>query len=137
MADVDKYHRNGPRKDDRQDLMIRFKSHSAKESFYKSRKTIQRPGIKVQPSLSTETKELLEEAREAILDYGEDYVPNPPAFVMADVHGMLWVKFREETKDDKLFHKFDSIQKLRDIIEFHNTDGAIIEGEDEYFNRFE
>ena len=137
MADVDKFHRNGPRKDDKQDLIIRFKSHSAKEHFYKARKTIKRRGVKVQPSLSTDTKELLEEARETLLNYGEDYVHNPPAFVMADVHGILWVKFREETKEEKLFYKFDTIQKLRDIIDFHNTDGDIMAGEAEYFNGFE
>ena len=137
MADVDKYHRNGPRKENKQDLIIRFKSHSAKENFYKARKTIQRRGVKVQPSLSSETKELLEEARETILHYGEDYMQNPPAFVMADVHGNLWVKFTAETKDDRLFYKFDSIEKLRGIIEFHNTDAVVMAGEDEYFNRFD
>ena len=75
--------------------------------------------------------------REAILHYGEDYVRNPSAFVMADVHGNLWLKFKEETKDEKLFYKFDTIEKLRATIEFHNTDGVIMADEDEYFNRFE
>ena len=40
MLDVDKYHRNGPTKEGKQELIIRFKSHFAKEQFYKSRKSL-------------------------------------------------------------------------------------------------
>ena len=34
IEDVDKFHRIGPPKDDKQDLIVRFKSHSAKEDFF-------------------------------------------------------------------------------------------------------
>ena len=36
MADVDKFHRDGPRFGGKQDIIVRFHSHSAKETFYKS-----------------------------------------------------------------------------------------------------
>ena len=33
FEDVDKFHRNGPRFENKQDVLIRFKSHSAKENL--------------------------------------------------------------------------------------------------------
>ena len=38
MEDVDKFHRNGPNRDGEQEVIVRFKSHSAKEAFYRKRK---------------------------------------------------------------------------------------------------
>lgn len=67
--DVDKFHRNGPKIDGEQEVIIRFKSHSAKEDFYKKRKSVQEaaPGrVRIQPSLSSETKRLLNVANEEI-----------------------------------------------------------------------
>ena len=39
MADVDKLHRVGPPKYGKQDIIVRFKSHTAKEKFYIRKKT--------------------------------------------------------------------------------------------------
>ena len=40
INDVDKFHRVGPKKDKVQDVIVRFKSHTAKENFFLSRKEI-------------------------------------------------------------------------------------------------
>ena len=124
FQDVDKFHRNGRRKGSEQDVIIRFKSHSAKEDFYKKRKTIKIRGVKVQPSLSLEKKKMLEAAKEQVNDYfGENGVAhlyaNPPDFVLADVHGNLLLKFKAATKDG-LFIRFDSLPSLHDIIKKYN-----------------
>ena len=112
--EVDKLHRNGKREGKTQDVIVRFKSHSAKETFYKKRKTIGN-NIKVQPSLSPASKQQLEEAKELIKTYQVDAIDNPPHFVMADMHGNLQVKMTKETKDG-LFFRFDSPDQLRSLI---------------------
>ena len=120
FQDVDKFHRNGPRSGKDQDIIIRFKSHTAKEQFYKKRKTINTKGIKVQPSLCGERKKLLAEASDLMKDYPVDSLSNPPEFAHANVHGNLLVKFRDET-DDGLFIRFDSLEELREAIQRHNS----------------
>ena len=93
---------------------MRFKSHSAKEAFYKKRKTIGND-IKVQPSLSPATKQQLEEAKEIIKAFQVDAVENPPDFVMVDMHGNLQVKMKKESKDG-LFFRFESPDQLCSIV---------------------
>ncbi len=121
--DVDKFHRNGPREGKKQDIIIRFKSHTAKENFYKKRKSIPRVSekvVNVQPSLSSETKILLAEAKEMIVTYQSVEHPNPPHFVLADMHGNLLVKMTHETRDG-LFLKFGSLDQLRSLLYWHNS----------------
>ena len=149
LNDIDKFHRDGEKNGDKQDIILRFKSHSAKEAFYKARATIprvQERKIKVQPSLSAERKKLLSEASELISSYQKrpdrpdhpvhhgpndqpdrpdqpDHpkaYPNPPHFALADVHGNLMVKLSSRTKDGLFFH-FDSIEQLSQIIYKYNA----------------
>ena len=122
--DVDKFHRNGKRIGNQQDLIIRFKSHTAKEEFYKKRKSIPRVksnSIKIQPSLSFERKKLLGEAVDIIKSFQDkpELYLNPPHFVLPDVHGNLMVKMTSETKDG-LFVHFSSLQDLNTIIMDNN-----------------
>ena len=58
MEDVGKLHRVGPPKQGKQDIIVRFKSHTAKENFFKRKKCIK--NIKVRPSLAPERRKLLE-----------------------------------------------------------------------------
>ena len=132
--DVDKFHRNGPRYEDNQDLLIRFKSHSAKEKFYRARKTIKRAGVKVQPSLSPESRSLLEKAKEELESYNDVNLANPPDFVMADLHGNLWVKFQHETHEKSIFYRFDSLEKLMGLIDLYNTDQTVLRDNEEESN---
>ena len=127
FEDVDKFHRNGPVKDDKnQDLIIRFRSHQAKEQFYNNRKNIADKRVKIQPSLSPERKKLLEAAREQVNAYNEDNPntkQNLPHFVLPDVHGNLLVKMKNRTPRG-LFLKFNSLQELHAIINKHHTTDA-------------
>jgi hypothetical protein len=127
IDDVDKLHRNGPRFEGKQDVIVRFKSHSAKESFYKKRKTIKRPRVKIQPSLCDRRRKLLNESNELIKSYQNEAVRNPPAFVLADVHGNLMVKMTET--NGRLFRKFESTEQLVEIIQ--TCQPTHPEGEDE------
>ena len=115
--DVDKFHRNGKQVGEKQEIIIRFKSHTAKDVFYKNRKTIPRQGVKVQPSLSAARKKILSEANELLEAYTSepDIYPNPPEFVFANVHGGLLVKMTKKTKKG-MFFKFESTQELYEII---------------------
>ena len=112
--DVDKFHRIGRIENGYQDIVIRFKSHTAKENFYEKRKQIKRKGIKIRPSLAPERKKLLNEANKAIEDYTN--IINPPDFVYADIHGNLKVKMKHRDLKNRLFFKFRSITDLNEVI---------------------
>ena len=115
LADVDKFHRNGPIDGNKQEIIVRFKSHAAKESFYKERKTIETTA-KIRPSLAPERKRLLNESINFINEvYADSNMENPPDFVYADVHGNLKLKMSKKTKKG-LFFNFNSIEQLRFLI---------------------
>ena len=116
LSDVDKFHRNGPRQGAEQDIIVRFKSHEAKEAFYKQRKKIVSRQVWVKPSLSNHNYNLLREAKEHVKTYDAQTYVNPPEFVFANVHGILQVKLAKETNDGTMFYQFDSIQKLYEIL---------------------
>ena len=122
--DVDKYHRNGKREGSSQDIIIRFKWHSAKEDFFKHRKSIPRVKsgtIQIQPHLNSERKKLLAQSKETLKWYltSQMEYPNPPEFVLPDVHGNLMVKMKKQTKNG-LFVHFNSISELNKIISINN-----------------
>ena len=116
--------------ENKQDLIIRFKSHYAKEQFYNNRKNIApNKKVKIQASLSPERKKLLDAAREQVSAYEDptseeaDQNQNLPHFVLADVHGNLLVKMKKRTPRG-LFHKFNSLLELHGIINKFNTSDA-------------
>ena len=123
FEDVDKFHRNAPRSGNDQDVIIRFKSHSAKEEFFEKRKTINLNGVKVQPSLSGERKKLLAQASDLVKEYNEgpaNALKNPPEFAYANMHGNLLVKFKHKT-DDGLFIRFNTLEELREVLQRYNS----------------
>ena len=116
MDDVDKYHRNGPPRDGKQDVIIRFKAHSNKESVYKARKNLRNPEIKIRPSLNEANRKLLEDARNHLETFHhESNLPNPPHFVLANVHGQIQLKMTEE-HDGRLFFNINSMNDLVNTI---------------------
>ena len=123
MNEVDKLHRVGPKRDNVQDIIVRFKSHTAKENFYRNRKQIKRRGVKVRPSLTPARRELLDEANEVMKDYEtRDYqLNNMPHFVYADLHGNLKLKMAREVKG-RLFFNFKSLVELNNLIEKNQED---------------
>ena len=117
MEDVDKFHRNGPYFEGEQDVIIRFKSHSAKEDFYRNRKT-SGGKTRIRPSLSPHNKALLADARELLKEYEDktDFMSNPPDFVLANIHGDIQVKFQKDVQKKGMFFSFDSTEELSRII---------------------
>ena len=119
--DIDKLHRNGPVYGDRgskQDTIVRFKSHSAKEAFYRARKSLpaEKQDIYIRPSLSEAQKVLLSDAKEYIKNNNsEAYGSNPPEFVFANIHGNVQVKMKKATKYG-LFIDIKSVSHLAQII---------------------
>ena len=115
VEDIDKFHRNGRIINGKeQDIIIRFKSHSAKEAFYKARKNLapSRKYVKIRPSLSTNQLNLLRDA-EAVVDdlsLGEEAV-NPVEFVFANLHGVIQAKLKKKFRGSQ-FISFNSVSDL-------------------------
>lgn len=96
MEDVDKFHRNGPVEGNDQEVIMRFKTHSAKEVFYNKRKTVDVGyPVYIKPSLCDNVRREFVKAKRFLKDYDKSYAKqNPPEFVMADVHGNLLLKMK-------------------------------------------
>ena len=118
INDVDKFHRIGPLVDGKQDVIVRFKSHTAKEQVYEKRKNIDKSRyLKIKPSLCPGRKKLLNEAIKCLKErYSGDDLQNCPHFVYADVHGNLKLKMKKKVRN-KMFYTFTSIMNLVQIIE--------------------
>ena len=120
IEDIDKLHRNGPARGKDQEVIVRFKSHSAKETLYKNRANLNDRNIKIKPSLSPHNKSLLREAKELVDSYASaggymSGMTNPPDFVFANVHGDLQVKMKNRVRKG-MFFGFSSIDQLSMII---------------------
>ena len=82
--------------------------------------------IQVQPALSSARKTLLNQSVDFVKSYhsiSEDEsrsYPNPPHFVLPDVHGNLMVKMTKKTEDGLFIH-FNSLESLAYIISKQNN----------------
>ena len=123
VNDIDKCHRNGPPFGEFQDIIVRFKSHEAKEAFYRKRKSITRPNVRVKPSLSNANYNLLKDAKEQIKCFtsNPENFDNPPEFVFANIHGDLQIKSAKNTAENNMFYTFNSLQSLFEIVYKHNN----------------
>ena len=119
--DIDKLHRNGPvygQRGANQDTIVRFKSHSAKEAFYRARKSLpeEMQHVKIRPSLSEAQKNLLTDAKDYLkMNSFEGYGNNPPDFVFANIHGNIQVKMKKQSKYG-LFIDIKSVAHLAQVI---------------------
>ena len=127
-ADIDKFHRNGPIKNNSQEIIVRFKTHSAKETLYKQRKTLNDNNIKIRPSLTPNTKKLLHEAEKFLETNRESFayseMDNLPDFVFANVHGELHVKMAKRVKKG-MFFKFNTLDELIGVISNAQDDDQV------------
>ena len=122
MANIDKFHRDGPLSGDEQSVIIRFKSHEYKEIFYKEgRKKVKanNNGIKIKPNLCPERKKLLNRAVDFVDSYPNNCY-NPPDFAYADVHGNIKLKMKHRTKNE-MFFDVSSFQDVAWIIQNSQT----------------
>ena len=130
IEDIDKLHRNGPAKGKDQEVIVRFKSHSAKETLYKNRSNLNDKNIKIKPSLSPHNKSLLRDAQELVSSYATvdghvSGMTNPPDFAFANVHGDLQVKMKKRTRKG-MFFGFSSIEQLAMIISNAQLDVPVV-----------
>ena len=113
--DIDKFHRNGRvTNGNEQEILIRFKSHAAKESFYRARKNLppSMREVKIRPSLSRHQSDLLREAKDTVEQYSlNDEIVNPVEFVFANIHGDIQAKMKTDVRGSP-FITFNSIQDL-------------------------
>ena len=122
IHDIDKLHRNGPARGKDQEVIVRFKSHSAKEEIYRNRKNCRTDAnIKIRPSLSQHTRALLKEAQNLIKSYQDEEgnflssINNPPDFVFANIHGELQVKMTNRVHKG-MFFSFSTLDQLSGVI---------------------
>ena len=138
--DIDKFHRNGRLFNGKdQEIIIRFKSHAAKEAFYRARKNLppSRKSVKIRPSLSTNQKNLLRDSQSWVEEYClNSEMVNPVQFVFANIHGEIQAKMQKKYRGSP-FITFNSVQdlasKLKDAQVVKETDRVF----DEFFTRFD
>ena len=114
-ADIDKFHRNGRvYNGNEQEIIVRFRSHAAKEAFYRARKTLppSRRGVKIRPSLSLNQKNLLRDAQSLVEEYClNDETVNPVEYVFANIHGEIQAKMKKKFRGSP-FISFNSLKEL-------------------------
>ena len=86
---IDKFHRTGKtNKNNTQNTMVKFKSHSFKEKIYFKRKAVK--DVKIKPTLTKHRIELLKNTNTLITDNpGTNFL-----FTYADVHGNLKIRLK-------------------------------------------
>ena len=104
----DKVHRVGKTTNNKQNIIIKFKTHSFREKLYKMRKDNRR-GVKFHISLTQHRSEILSEAK--LLT---DQVPIID-YCFADTNGNLKVRLKEQIHNSNLY-PFRNITELRELI---------------------
>ena len=119
MRDIDKFHRNGPVDGNEQDVIMRFNSHTAKEMFYKKRKSVNIGyPVYIKPNLCDNVSDELSRAKRFLKNYDPRQCmaqANPPEFVMADVWGNLLLKMKHRSTRG-LFVPFMKASELPSLI---------------------
>ena len=132
--DIDKFHRNGRVYNGKeQEIIVRFKSHAAKEAFYRARKNLpaSRKAVKIRPSLSPNQKNLLRDAQAWVEQFSLNAeMVNPVQYVFANIHGEIQAKMQKNYRGSP-FISFNSIQdlasRLKDAQVVRETDRAFDE----------
>ena len=97
--EFDKAHRIGAiDKNNKQKLIIKFRSHNFKERVYKARNECKNKALKFKPSLTKRRQDLLSYAYENFKDH-ENF-----AFVFTDVHGNLKLRTKVKIKNKYVFN---------------------------------
>ena len=108
VKDLDKAHRLGAVKQingkKHQDVIARFKSHSARYKVFSKRKSLR--NIRISPNLTKSRSKTLHEAVELTKNIEEEW-----GFVFANQHGDLLIRLNEKYQG-KNYYPFDSIEQL-------------------------
>ena len=133
MDDVDKFHQNGRARGGKQEIIVRFKSHSAKEAFFKAHK--EQENVTIYPSLTKRRLNFLYEARDFLkeFNYKNSNTFNPPLAVFANVHGDIQVKFSKKTARGQ-YLTINSLEELSYILEHSESCEEVLDFGKEPFN---
>jgi FtsZ-binding cell division protein ZapB len=122
--DFDKTHRIGPvittPHGDRQDVIVRFRSHATRYEVYRRRKQLKTKSLpfRITPSLTKARRKLLSKAR-------EEFESHPDVnFVYVNEHGDVKVRFHEKWRN-KFVYDVSSIEELRDLMEANGEDADL------------
>ena len=112
--DFDKTHRIGPvletEKGPRQDVIVRFKSHSTRYNVYLKRKDVKTKTIRITPSLTSKRRKLL-------LQTQEQYRNHPDVnFIYVNIHGDVKVRFHNKFRGH-FVHDVYSMEQLNELME--------------------
>ena len=97
---IDRAHRIGERRGNKQAVIVRFTTHRHRTRFYRARKNI-KSGPKIHIDLTKQRFELLKEAQKFVSDQEDD------VFVYADINCRLKVHFRDHS--EKFFKSLDEL----------------------------
>ena len=119
FSGVDKLHRTGKRRTatggkKTQDVIVRFKSHSARYKVYKERNKSK--SVKIRPNLTRRRGDLLYRASNLVDDL--DQID----FVFANIHGDLTLRLKDPDEDEKQLFSFSSMSQLKETLKEHNID---------------
>ena len=119
LKDVDKLHRIGRKRTEGrktfQNIVVRFKSHSARYALYKKKKDLKN-NVKMNAHLTNHRAKTLHESIDFVKDVdGVDYT-------FSNIHGDLYVRLSPENPNDEQNdrrsddHMFNSIDELTQIL---------------------
>ena len=115
--DFDKAHRVGPKFGNKQDIIMRFKSHSCQDIVYKARKDCDDDALKIRPSLTKRRKDLLELARVEMKASSNFH------FAFADSSGNLKIRVKKKI-NNKFFFKFKNKFDIANLIAIIDVDNV-------------
>ena len=98
--------------DKKQDVIVRFKSHSARYALYEKRGDLKKKTnnkIRITPSLTSKRRKLLSTARQR---YEENELVD---FIFCNIHGDIKVKTKSDI-NNKLFHTLTCIEDLEKLL---------------------
>ena len=113
--EFDKCHRIGPVKDNKQSVIVKFRSDAFREHLYKNRKCLPK-GVKFRVSLTKKRIDILEKANEKIKEL------NGVKFAYADANGNLKLLLKEKTDKGRWTLQFDNLEELDGLLD-HPIDG--------------
>lgn len=112
VAEIDKLHRLGRKRTNggktTQDIIVKFKTHSARYDVYDKRK--ESKNLKIRPNLSKYRSDLLYRASKMVEQ------SDPVHFVFANAHGDIKLRLKEKPDGNEQYHDFSSISELKTIL---------------------
>ena len=107
--EFDKCHRIGPIKDNRQPLIIKFRSDNFREKLYRARKSAPN-GVRFRVSLTKKRIHLIEDANKIVTNQEKI------KFAYADINGNVKVLLKEKSRNGRWALHFNCIEELNELI---------------------